>query len=98
MGRKRVHPIRLTTNAERCKLYREKHKKKYQKADAQRKKMQRLIAATDPEKNMKRLKNQADMKFAYRRRKKEAPLVDDVDMVITGVYTTKGRSDFKAST
>ena len=58
-----------TTNAERCKRYREKNLEKYRKEDAQRKRLKRAEIAKDPVLNQERLNKQAEEKRLYRLRK-----------------------------
>ena len=51
-----------TTNAERCKRYRESHKEKYRENDALRKRHSRLIATLDPVRNAARKKRSVSAK------------------------------------
>ena len=59
-----------TTNAERCKRYRESHKEKYRENDALRKRHSRLIATLDPVRNAARKEKERLRKKAYRQRQK----------------------------
>ena len=56
------------SNAEKCRRYCEKHKVKYQKVDALRKKHQRVVMKKDPYINEIRLKIQREKKREYRER------------------------------
>ena len=55
------------SNAEKCRRYREKYRDKYRKADALRKKHQRVVVKKDPVANEIRLKTQREKK-EYRER------------------------------
>ena len=56
------------SNAEKCRRYREKYRDKYRKADALRKKHQRVVVKKDPIANEIRLKTQREKKKEYRER------------------------------
>ena len=55
------------SNAEKCRRYREKYRDKYRKADALRKKHQRVVVKKDPVANEILLKTQREKK-EYRER------------------------------
>ena len=59
-----------STNAERCKKYREKNKDEYRANDALRKKLNRLRKKQDPLRRDLMLKREAAAKRVYRQRKK----------------------------
>ena len=61
------------SNAEKCRRYREKHRDKYRKADALRKKHKiAMMKVKDPKANEFRLKLQPEKKREYRKKVNEA--------------------------
>ena len=59
------------SNAEKCRRYREKHRDKYRKADALRKKHKiAMMKVKDPKANEFRLKLQPEKKREYRKKVK----------------------------
>ena len=63
--------------ADRCRKYRQKHQEEYREKDALRKKNKRLIMKTvDPVANAERLRKQRLRKQEYRRKMKQAALVN----------------------
>ena len=71
MGKPRGRPPKenKTTNAERCKAYRNKHKESYKVDDALRKRISREQIKLKPAENRLRLQRQAAAKRAQRQRK-----------------------------
>ena len=91
MGRKRINTDRVTSNAERCKRYREANKEMYRLSDAIRKRHFRSVTSTNIKQNVMRLKEQALKKSIYRQRRK----MEKASLEVSARESSQMISDFE---